>query len=77
LALRSRHHWALLSDSAIPKLLIHGTQDKFGALSILRTYAAEVGQAAWIMSLDELPAMKHFRWHADPEVCCQTLHTAR
>eukprot|EP00775_Hariotina_reticulata_P008199 gene8198-8390_t len=41
LALRSRHHWALLSDSAIPKLLIHGTQDKFGALSILRSYAAE------------------------------------
>ncbi|KAF8068382.1 hypothetical protein HT031_002071 [Scenedesmus sp. PABB004] len=41
LALRSRQHWAHLADTQIPKLVVHGTRDKYGALTTLREFAAQ------------------------------------
>ncbi|KAF6259423.1 Alpha/Beta hydrolase protein [Scenedesmus sp. NREL 46B-D3] len=41
LALRSRDHWQHLADTAVPKLVVQGTRDKFAPLTTIRDYAQQ------------------------------------
>lgn len=75
-ALGARKHWALLADSQVPKLLIHGTRDSFSPLSTLRDVVARYHEASpppGPLDLQIVDGADHFFEHQWDEVAARTM----